>query len=148
MSSTINISIEETISKIKGEILSFVPVAIGKLCVLRKPEKRMFVFTKRTNAILLDTVLQVLLMNSYGLVVADLRNNAMFGKRNACNAPCELKYRLTWHPLNNAMYLEEKSVHLLILQSVSDSYRRRYFDQKKKHSFASGQPSYWKKLCQ
>ncbi|XP_053399182.1 mycocerosic acid synthase-like polyketide synthase [Mercenaria mercenaria] len=102
MQSTIITTSKDLIQMVQNESLTLLPVSLGQINVLRKPDKKMYIYTKRINLTLLETVLMIhyniLLMTSDGTAVADLRNYTTYGKRNAAVSPCELNYRITWHP--------------------------------------------------
>ncbi|XP_053399168.1 phenolphthiocerol/phthiocerol polyketide synthase subunit C-like [Mercenaria mercenaria] len=117
--STINTTTGELFDKIMTEKLSFLPVAMGRIHITKKPEKKMYIYTKRINTTLLDAVFQlhynVLLINSEGVIIADLRNYTTYGKRNGLTAPCELKYQLTWKNLELPLRSENSDANILVL---------------------------------
>ncbi|XP_060603894.1 phthioceranic/hydroxyphthioceranic acid synthase-like [Ruditapes philippinarum] len=122
MQSTINNSSEEILIKIKNEKLKFMPVAIGDLRMFGKPEKYMYIFTRRINTTILDCVMQVhyniLLLSKAGKVLVDLRNYTTYGKRNSSIAPCELSYRLTWHPVEKNSEPNKQTTNVLLLTNT------------------------------
>ncbi|XP_060585861.1 phenolphthiocerol/phthiocerol polyketide synthase subunit C-like [Ruditapes philippinarum] len=133
MQSTINTTPEEILVKIRNEKLTFMPVAIGELRLFGKPEKKMYVFTRRFNTTVLDSVLQVhyniLLLSKNGAVLADLRNYTTYGKRNASIAPRELSYRLTWHPFENKIQQKNQPTNVLVLTNTPSKHVCLEFDE-------------------
>ncbi|KAL4229918.1 hypothetical protein ACF0H5_010309 [Mactra antiquata] len=103
LQTTINTTTEKLLNQIREEKIPFLPIAIGDLRVKQKPTNKMYAYTRRINTTILETVFQVhyniLLFTANGNVVADLGNYTTYGKRNQSIAPCELRYRLTWQPL-------------------------------------------------
>lgn len=121
MQSTINVTNEELFDRLKKEKLTFLPVALGELSVLNKPEERMYIYTKRINTTILETVFQIhynaCLLNRDGVVIADLHNYTTYSKRNESHAPCELRYKLEWHPhpIKSCQTEEKTKPNILIL---------------------------------
>lgn len=127
MQSTVITMSEELHVGVQSEHLSFLPVCLGDVRVLRKPERQMFIYTKRVNTTMLETVLMVhyniLLVNYDGTIVADLRNYTTYSKRNAAIAPCELNYHITWHPFElKPPDILSKPTILVLSNAFSDEF--------------------------
>ena len=115
--------VDETLSKaMQEERLRVFPVAVEAISVQRQPVQHMLVYTERTNITVLDTVLKMhynsTLFDSDGNVIATVTNLTTHCKRTPHYTPDELKYSLTWEPLNAFQSSDNK--RLLILTNSSD----------------------------
>ena len=133
MQSTINTTTEEILHKIRDENLKFLPVSLGDLRMSGSLEKKMYIFTRRINTTVLDSVLQVhyniLLLSKNGIVLADLRNYTTYGRRNTSLAPCELNYCLTWQPLENKSMSKYQPTDILILTNKASEHIGQEFGE-------------------
>ena len=98
--STMTITDDESWEMITQEKLAVLPVAVEQITVRSKPVYHMFIYTKRTNATVMDTVFKVhynsILFDLNGNTIAEIENYTTYSKRNAQNAPDDLRYSLIW----------------------------------------------------
>ena len=100
---TVTITDRKLFSQIDDGNFHFLPVGVQAIRVNKKPVERMFVFTKRINMTVLETVVKlhfnIGLFDLDGYSVATLRNYTTYSRRRGQNTPDELKYNLTWDPV-------------------------------------------------
>ena len=96
------------------EKLALLPVAVESIKVINKPQQHMFIYTKATNASVMDTVFKLhfnsILFDMNGNTVAEIINYTTYSKRTAQNAPDDLRYNLTWHRDLPTKMFEKKKI--------------------------------------
>ena len=118
---TVIIIDKKIVSQIDEDKLHFLPVGLEAIRVNKKPVQRMFVFTRRINMTVLETVVKlhfnIVLFDLDGNTIATLTNYMTYSKRRGQNTPDELKYNLTWDPVVPERHSSTKKRILFVTNS-------------------------------